>query len=308
MVINMKFDLLLKHLRKTQPNLRIFTDEPMSRHTSFKIGGTVSVMALPTSAEELACVCAAARDCGIKPFVFGNGTNLLVQDQPLKIFAVKTSDGMTCVRFTESGAVYAESGAMLSKVAVFAQKNGLKGLEFAHGIPGTVGGAVSMNAGAYGGEMKDAVVLTEYLNEELERKTAAGDEHCFEYRRSAFTDTGRIILGSVLHLEAGDPEQIKARMNELAAKRRDSQPLDMPSAGSAFKRPVRGYAAALIEESGLKGFSVGGAQVSEKHAGFIVNRGGATCADVLELVEHIRETVFKNSGIMLETEIKYIKD
>ncbi len=303
----MKFDLLLKHLRKTQPNLRIFTDEPMSRHTSFKIGGTVSVMALPSSAEELACVCAAARDCGIKPFVFGNGTNLLVQDKPLKIFAVKTSDGMTCVRFTESGAVYAESGAMLSKVAVFAQKNGLKGLEFAHGIPGTVGGAVSMNAGAYGGEMKDAVVLTEYLNEELERKTAAGDEHCFEYRRSAFTDTGRIILGSVLHLEAGDPEQIKARMNELAAKRRDSQPLDMPSAGSAFKRPVGGYAAALIEESGLKGFSVGGAQVSEKHAGFIVNRGGATCEDVLELVEHIRETVFKNSGIMLETEIKYIQ-
>ncbi len=302
----MNFDLLLKRLRNTMPNLRLFTDEPMSRHTSFKIGGPVSAMALPSSAEEIAAVCAIARDCGISPFVFGNGTNLLVQDEPLKIFAVKTADGLTRVRFTESGDVYAESGAMLSKAAVFAHRNGLTGLEFAHGIPGTVGGAVSMNAGAYGGEMKDVVVLTEYLDEELGRRTAAGDEHEFSYRRSAFSDTGRIILGSVLRLKAGDGEEIKARMNELAARRRASQPLDMPSAGSAFKRPAGGYAAALIEDSGLKGFSVGGAQVSEKHAGFIVNRGGATCADVMRLVEHIRETVFKNSGIMLETEIKYI--
>ncbi len=306
MVTNMTFDLLLKRLRNTMPNLRLSTDEPMSRHTSFKIGGPVSAMALPSSAEELADVCAAAKECGVRPFIFGNGTNLLVQDEPLEMFAIKTAEGMTRVRFTESGGIYAESGALLSKVAVFAQRNGLKGIEFAHGIPGTIGGAVSMNAGAYGGEMKDAVVLTEYLDEELERRTAAGDEHAFAYRKSAFSENGRIILGSVLKLEAGDSEAIKARMNELSAKRRASQPLDMPSAGSTFKRPVGGYAAALIDESGLKGFSVGGAQVSEKHAGFIVNRGGATCADVLKLVEHIRETVFKNSGIMLETEIKYI--
>ena len=263
-------------------------------------------MALPSTPEELAAVCRISKDCGIKPFVFGNGTNLLVEDGPLDIFAVKTADAMTNVRLAEGGAIYAESGALLSKAAVLAQRNALAGLEFAHGIPGTVGGAVTMNAGAYGGEMKDVVVLTEYLDEELERHTASKEEHDFSYRHSAFSGGERIILGSVLRLEAGDGEKIKERMNELSAKRRASQPLEMPSAGSAFKRPVGGYAAALIEESGLKGFSTGGAQVSDKHSGFIVNLGGATCADVLRLIEHVRETVYKNSGITLEPEIKYI--
>ncbi len=302
----MDFDLLQKNLRDTMPGIRLSRREPMSRHTSFRIGGEAALMAFPRTSGELAAICAAARRCGISPLIFGNGTNLLVADGPLDILAVKTFDGLSEIRLSGENGIYASSGALLSKIAVFAQKNGLAGLEFAHGIPGTLGGAISMNAGAYGGEMKDVVVMTEYLDENLLRKTASGGEHAFEYRHSAFSNGGRIILGSLLKLSKGEPEKIRERMNELSEKRKASQPLDIPSAGSTFKRPKGGYAAALIDEAGLKGYAIGGAQVSEKHAGFVVNRGGATCEDVLRLIEHIKSTVFEKSGILLETEIKYI--
>ncbi len=303
----MDFALLANLIREKLPGLRLSQDEPMSRHTSFRIGGPAAIMAFPASAAELAALCETARDAGIKPFVFGNGTNLLVQDAPLRILAVKTCDGLSALELIGEDKISAGSGALLSKIAVFAQKNGLTGLEFAHGIPGTLGGAVSMNAGAYGGEMKQVIKSTEFLDEDFKRKLLTGSAHGFDYRHSFFSDKEMIIIGSVLQLTKGEPEAVKRRISELSEKRRASQPLELPSAGSAFKRPKGGYAAALIDEAGLKGYSVGGAQVSEKHAGFIVNRGGASCDEVLRLIEHIKETVYKKSGITLETEIKYIR-
>ncbi|NLL45534.1 MAG: UDP-N-acetylmuramate dehydrogenase [Clostridiales bacterium] len=302
----MKFEKLVRNLREKLPSLGLAFDEPMSRHTSFRIGGPVAVMALPSSAEELRLICREARNAGVRPFVFGNGTNLLVQDAPLNVFAVKTSPGLSEVRLAPDGNIFAMSGVLLSALAVFAQKNSLSGLEFAHGIPGTLGGAVSMNAGAYGGEMCQVVERTEYLDEDLEIRAVTGDEHGFSYRRSVFSDSGKIVLSSLIRLQPGDAGAIKGRMEELSARRRSSQPLNMPSAGSVFKRPVGGYAAALIDSSGLKGLRVGAAEVSEKHAGFIVNLGGATCDDVLRLIDQIRERVLKEHGVNLQTEIKHI--
>lgn len=302
----MDYALLANLIHEKLPGLRFVLNEPMSRHTSFHIGGPAAIMAFPASASELAALCELAQGAGVKPFVFGNGTNLLVQDAPLEILAIKTCDGLSAIELIGDDKILAGSGALLSKTAVFAQKNGLTGLEFAHGIPGTLGGAVSMNAGAYGGEMKLVVSSTEFLDEDYKKKIATGSDHGFEYRHSVFSDTEKIIISSVIQLSKGEPMAIKKGMNEFSEKRRASQPLDLPSAGSAFKRPKGGYAAALIDEAGLKGYSIGGAQVSEKHAGFIVNRGGASCDDVLGLIKHIKETVYKKSGITLETEIKYI--
>jgi UDP-N-acetylmuramate dehydrogenase len=299
---------LINRLIKRLPDLRISRDEPMSRHTSFHIGGTAALMAFPTSGTELQGICEAAAELYEPPFVFGNGTNLLVQDGPLNIFAVKTSEGMTKAEYMGDGTIRAESGILLSKLAMFALKNSLTGLEFAHGIPGTLGGAVSMNAGAYGGEIGAVVTESTYLEDNgFEIMTVKGAEHDFSYRHSAFSDSCRVVLESKLLLSPGDAEEIRAKMDELASRRRASQPLELPSGGSTFKRPKGGYAAALIDEAGLKGLRVGGAQVSEKHAGFIVNTGGASCEDVLRLIDMVREAVLKQSGIMLEPEIKYIR-
>ena len=193
------------------------------------------------------------------------------------------------------------------RLARLAQEYGLTGMEFAGGIPEALGGGVSMNAGAYGGELKDVVVSVDYLDEDLNLRTASGEECAFRYRGSAFSDTNKIILGARIALQASTVEAVEARMEELKAKRVKSQPLEYPSAGSTFKRPVGGYAAAMIDEAGLKGYAVGGAQVSEKHAGFVINRGGATCADVLALMDHIRKTVYDRTGIELEAEVKIIR-
>ena len=194
----------------------------------------------------------------------------------------------------------------LSRLASFAAARSLAGLEFAHGIPGTLGGAVSMNAGAYGGEMKDVVTSVTYLDEGL--SVHETDDAGFSYRHSRFSDTGCIVLGAEVSLHEDDPDAVRERMRSLAERRRSSQPLDMPSAGSTFKRPAGGYAAALIDEAGLKGCAVGGAQVSEKHAGFVVNRGGASFDDVLRLIEHIQNEVYRVSGIELEPEVKIIRE
>lgn len=302
----MRLDKLISDLKRKLPSLEMLPNEPMSRHTSFKIGGPVSVMAFPASAEELRALLEELNKAGVKPFVFGNGTNLLVQDEPLNIFAIKTNQRLNEIRLTPDGGVFALSGALLSSLAVFAQKNGLAGLEFAHGIPGSLGGAVCMNAGAYGGEMSQVVERTEYLDDSLELKSVSGAEHDFSYRHSLFSDSEKIVVSAIIRLTPGDPAGIKEKMDELATRRRGSQPLNIPSAGSVFKRPAGGYAAALIDSAGLKGLRVGGAQVSEKHAGFIVNLGGATCNDVLRLIDKVRERVFKEHGIRLEMEIKHI--
>lgn len=300
----MPLDLLIKEIEKT--GIRCSRDEPMRNHTSFRIGGPAALMVFPQSANELKIACSLAAGAGERLLVIGNGTNLLVADGPLSRIVVKTHGGLSRVERLSETELYAESGALLSNIAGTAMKMGLAGMEFAHGIPGTLGGAVTMNAGAYGGEMKDIVQITDYLNGQLENRALTGGEHDFSYRRSAFSETDDIILGSVIKLTTGDPAEIKSRMGELSEKRRNSQPLDLPSGGSTFKRPREGYAAALIEQAGLKGYRISGAMVSEKHAGFVVNAGGASFNDVLCVMEHVSTEVLRQFGIELEPEVKII--
>lgn len=304
----MSFDHLISRIHAELPELLILENEPMSKHTSFRIGGPVRALVQPQSAEEVTAVCRLLRDAGVKPLILGNGTNLLVTDEPLNRVAVQFGDRMSAIVPEGETGLRAECGVTLARLAGEAQRLGLAGLEFAHGIPGSLGGGVSMDAGAYGGELKDVVVSTRYLDEALNLCECVGDEHDFAYRHSRFSDTDCVILESTVRLTPDDPEAIMERMMTLREKRRASQPLEMPSAGSTFKRPVGGYAAALIDQAGLKGYAIGGAQVSEKHGGFVINRGGATFDDVLRLIEHIRETVYRNSGITLETEVKIIRE
>ena len=303
---NTELRSFLREARSRRPELTILENEPMSRHCSFRIGGACDAMLLPSSIEDVEAVCALLAECGEKPFLMGNGTNLLVTDAPLHRIVLRMGEEFSRVDPVNGTALRAESGATLSRLALFAAARGLAGLEFAHGIPGTLGGAVSMNAGAYGGEMKDVVTSVTYLDEDLSVRET--DDAGFSYRRSRFSDTDCIVLGAKISLHEDDPDAIRKRMRSLAERRRSSQPLDMPSAGSTFKRPAGGYAAALIDEAGLKGYTVGGAQVSEKHAGFVVNRGGACFDDVLRLIEHIQSEVYRVSGIELEPEVKIIRE
>ncbi len=304
----MSLDSIVSRLHETLPNLTILEHEPMAKHTSFRIGGPIRALVQPTSVAETKAVCRVLREADVQPLLLGNGTNLLVTDQPLARVAVQFGERFSAFENPGENRVRAQAGITLARFALEAQKLGLAGLEFAHGIPGSLGGGVSMNAGAYGGELKDVVTETLYLDEDLQLKTAVGAEHDFAYRHSAFSDKNVVILESTVSLTPDDPEAIMERMMTLREKRRASQPLDMPSAGSTFKRPVGGYAAALIDQAGLKGYAIGGAQVSEKHGGFVINRGGATFDDVLRLIDHIRNEVFKMSGITLETEVKIIRE
>ncbi len=303
---NTELRSFLREARSRRPELMILENEPMSRHCSFRIGGACDAMLLPSSIEDVEAVCALLAECGEKPLLMGNGTNLLVTDAPLHRIVLRMGEDFSRIDPVNGTALRAESGATLSRLALFAAAHGLAGLEFAHGIPGTLGGAVSMNAGAYGGEMKDVVTSVTYLDKDLFLRET--DDAGFSYRRSRFSDTDCIVLGAKISLHEDDPDAIRERMRSLAERRKSSQPLDMPSAGSTFKRPAGGYAAALIDEAGLKGYTVGGAQVSEKHAGFVVNRGGACFDDVLRLIEHIRNEVYRVSGIELEPEVKIIRE
>ena len=303
---NTELRSFLREARSRRPELMILENEPMSRHCSFRIGGACDAMLLPSSIEDVEAVCALLAECGEKPLLMGNGTNLLVTDAPLHRIVLRMGEDFSRIDPVNGTALRAESGATLSRLALFAAAHGLAGLEFAHGIPGTLGGAVSMNAGAYGGEMKDVVTSVTYLDKDLFLRET--DDAGFSYRRSRFSDTDCIVLGAKISLHEDDPDAIRERMRSLAERRRSSQPLDMPSAGSTFKRPAGGYAAALIDGAGLKGYTVGGAQVSEKHAGFVINRGGACFDDVLRLIEHIRNEVYRVSGIELEPEVKIIRE
>ncbi|MEG0941877.1 MAG: UDP-N-acetylmuramate dehydrogenase [Oscillospiraceae bacterium] len=299
-------DLAANEISAAMPKLALLRNEPMSEHCSFKIGGIVPALAMPASCEETAQLCSILQKKGIKPLIIGRGTNLLITDKPLNRFVIKMSDRMSAIEKRGDTSVFALCGVSLAGLAVFCAHAGLRGLEFAHGIPGSLGGAASMNAGAYGGEMKDVLSAATYLDENLKVCTVHNEELSLSYRHSAFSDTERIILGCEMLLSQGNEDEILARMRELSEKRRASQPLDRPSGGSTFKRPRDGYAAALIDEAGLKGFAIGGAQVSEKHAGFVINRGGASFDDVIRIMAHIREAVYKKSGIELEPELKII--
>lgn len=300
-------DLILKEYTSRFPTAIVKLDEPMSNHTSFRIGGPVTAMVFPQSEEEVGYILRLAQEANVRTLVIGNGTNLLVSDKPLDMLVIKTGDGLSDINLSGENTIRAGSGILLSKLAVFALNHGLTGFEFAHGIPGTLGGAVVMNGGAYGGEMKYVTVSTRAICSDLEIREFFGEENDFSYRHSRYSGTDDMVLSAEIRLEPGDPESIKAKMDELSARRRQSQPLNMPSAGSFFKRPVNGYAGTMIDQSGLKGYTVGGAQVSEKHAGFVVNRGGAAFDDVLRLMEHVQNTVHQRFGVMLEPEVKIIK-
>ena len=288
------------------PDLKWAADEPMAKHTSFRIGGPAKRMAFPKTREQLVVLMGFLQDAGVKPLLIGNGTNLLVADKGLDTVVIDTSAELSHIELTDEGEIAADAGVSLTKLALFAWKNGLTGLEFAHGIPGTLGGGVVMNAGAYGGELKDVVTeVTALYPDGVKVLTPA--ELDFSYRHSVFSAGEGIVLGAKVKLESGDPDAIKAKMDDLMARRKASQPLELPSAGSVFKRPEGYFAGTLIEQCGLKGFAVGGAQISEKHCGFVINRGGATCADVVELTEQVKQIVKQKTGFVLEREIRVVK-
>ena len=285
------------------PDLKISENELMQDHTSFRIGGPARLFLEAFSKDAVVDALKTLRACDISPLVIGNGSNLLVSDNGYDSVVLKLSCNKIEVR---DNLIYAEAGALLSSVASIAQKNSLRGLEFAHGIPGTVGGAVVMNAGAYGGEINSVLKSSTYFSSEGVLDIS-NDEHFFGYRKSIYIDHPEFtVLSATFLLEHGDADCISAKMRELAEKRREKQPLEYPSAGSVFKRPVGYFAGALIEQCGLKGYSIGDAEVSKKHAGFIINRGNATADDVKKLVSHIQNTVLKETGVSLECEIRFI--
>ena len=294
---------LANELRRAFPALALRENEPMKAHCSFRIGGPAEAFAEPADEAELAALWKYLRKIGAPAAVIGNGTNLLVHDEGVRGVVIRLGDRFSAIRRTPDG-LSAEAGVTLARLATAAKEQGLAGLEFAHGIPGSLGGAVMMNAGAYGGEMKDVVTAVRYLDADgAVRETA---EPGFAYRRSRFTDSADVILGATVRLSEADPAAIHARMMELWAKRSASQPLDRPSAGSTFKRPAGGYAAAMIEGAQLKGLRVGGAQVSETHAGFVINTGNASFADVAELMARIQDAVQAAYGVHLEPEVKIL--
>ena len=296
-----------KQMEDYLPDVRVLREEPMARHTSFRVGGPARRMAFPEKGEQLVLLLSMAWECGARPLVIGNGTNLLAPDSGLDRLVVETSGLSRLDMGEEPGRLLAESGVPLARLADFACRQGLTGLEFAHGIPGTVGGGVCMNAGAYGGELKQVVSGVSALFPEEGVKFLTGEELAFGYRRSFLTEHPEaVVLYAVFRLSAGDPEAIRETQRSLMARRRASQPLEWPSAGSTFQRPEGHFAGTLIEQCGLKGLSVGGAQVSEKHAGFIVNRGGASSSDIAALIRLVQERVYERTGVQLEPEVKFV--
>lgn len=302
-----RFELLRTELTRRCPGLELREEEPMARHTSFRIGGPARRMAFPRNAEQLVLLMSFAGECGARPFVLGNGTNLLFPDEGIDRLVVNTRD-MAEVRLLDGGRVRAEAGASLARVANYACGQGLAGLEFAHGIPGSVGGGVCMNAGAYGGELAQVIEGVNVLFPDEGVRTVPCGDMAFGYRHSLLMEhPDAVVLSAVFALHPDDSAAIRGRMDELMARRKASQPLEYPSAGSTFKRPEGHFAGRLIEEAGCKGLTMGGAQVSEKHAGFVINVGGAACADVLALMAEVQRRVKENSGVTLEPEVRIVK-
>lgn len=312
------WNALYHRLRQEAPSLELRRDEPMSRHTSFRVGGPAPLMALPKSEDEVQQILSvAALEFGVKPFFMGKGTNLLVSDGGADLLVIKAHDGLNRLELLPEGewpgcqTIAAGSGVSLARLSNFALEHGLTGLEFAQGIPGSVGGGVYMNAGAYGGELGQVVSSVRSVSLPPEDWVRECRDPGFSYRHSRFQEQDDFILGACFSLKPGDPAEIKEKMDDLAQRRKSKQPLEYPSAGSTFKRPAPAdgqpvYAAALIEGCGLKGLAVGGAQVSEKHAGFVINRGGATCRDIVELMSQVRERVLRETGVTLEPEVRYL--
>lgn len=282
-------------------------DVPMCDYTTFKIGGKARLMITPSSDESLAEIIRKCKIEGIKPMIIGNGSNMLISDKGLNTVVINMCRDNAAVRYLGDGFIECDAGVNLVKVCNFALEKELTGLEFAFGIPGSAGGAAYMNAGAYDGEMKDVLVSCTHIDSDGNFGKLEGDDLKLSYRTSAYEHNGFIITKLLLKLNPGDKVAIKAKMQDLLQRRKDKQPLEYPSAGSTFKRPVGYFAAALIDECGLKGASVGGAQVSEKHAGFIINKGSATSDDVMNLIKLVQETVLREKGVVIEPEVRLIE-
>ena len=300
----MNFNEFTHMISDNIPNLELKWDLPMSKLTSFRIGGPVDCAAFPKTEEALSQLLKLCAEHGVKPVILGAGTNVLAPDEGLRSLVIVLKDALEGMEQVSDTCIRVLAGVTMARAAVFAAGLNLGGLEFAHGIPGTIGGGVYMNAGAYGGEIKNVCTRVRIMEMNGEARWISNEEAAFSYRHSAIEDNPWIVVAAEFQLTPTPEEEVWAKMKELIAKRRASQPLDLPSAGSAFKRPVGGYAAALIDQTGLKGFQVGGAAVSEKHAGFVVNLGGATAADVRELLQQVSDKVYDRTGIRLEPEVR----
>lgn len=296
---------LIDFLKKIKCDYAV--DEPMSKHTTFKIGGNAKVVAYPSSEEQISQIVKFTKENEIRLLTVGNGSNLLVADEGIDACVMILDDHFAGIKLIDDETIFALSGTLLIKVCRFAYENGLSGLEFAYGIPGSCGGGAFMNAGAYGGEMKDVMFRCSHIDQNGDRGFLEGDDMRLGYRHSAYYDNGCIITGVYLKLKKADKSEIKAKMDDFMSRRRKKQPLEYPSAGSTFKRPEGYFAGTLIEECNLKGKRVGGAEVSEKHAGFVINKGNATCKDVLDLCELVSNTIKKEKGVSLEMEIRVTK-
>ncbi len=285
----------------------VLVDEPMRRHTTFRIGGPADYLIRPETEEVLRKILALCAEEKLPYFILGNGSNLLVSDQGYRGVIIQIYKNFRqCV--TEGNVIRAGAGILLSRLSAAAGEAGLTGLEFASGIPGTLGGAVFMNAGAYGGEMKDILSWADVLDEERKLRRLSAEELELGYRTSRVKKEGWIVTGAELKLKFGDPEKIREKIEELKAARTSKQPLEYPSAGSTFKRPEGYFAGKLIMDAGLRGFRVGGAQVSEKHCGFVINTGNATAADVRELMRQVQEKVWEKYQVRLEPEVRFLGD
>lgn len=286
------------------PETELRMEEPMAKHTSFRIGGPAEVMAFPKSAEELSRILKVSALLDCKPAILGAGTNVLPPDAGIRNLVICLKDCMNGMQRLEGNRIEVAAGVTMARAATFAANLGLSGLEFAHGIPGTVGGGVYMNAGAYGGEIANVCERVDVMSMTGEITTYTADQMEFSYRHSRLVQNPGIVICAVFALEEKPEASIRETMQDLMRRRKESQPLDYPSAGSAFKRPAGGYAAALIDQAGLKGFRVGGAAVSEKHAGFVINLNNASADDVKCLLEQVAQKVYAHSGIQLEPEIR----
>lgn len=298
----MQFDNFCTYLDECK--IEYLKSEPMSRHTTFKIGGNADLFITVKDENELKTVIKSAKECDIPYFILGKGSNLLVSDNGIEGAVIKL-DGMNSIEFN-GDTVVCGAGASLRALCVAVQKQSLSGLEFAYGIPGTVGGAIYMNAGAYGGEMSHVAVSAAAIDRDGNTHIFNLDQMMLGYRTSVFKNSDLIVTSVTFGLKKGDKNQIKAAMDDFFARRQSKQPLDFPSAGSTFKRPKGYFAGTLIEKNNLKGASVGGAEVSRKHAGFIINRGGASCSDVLSLIKKVQDTVKTADGVDLEPEVIFV--
>lgn len=303
-MLNVKnYNVIAQNLQMAVAQERVKIDEPLSLHTTFKIGGPADFLVLPANMQEVAAVLTIAEQNNLPVTVLGNGSNVLVLDKGIRGLVLKIGEHMNSIRRNDT-TVFAQSGALLSDIAKFAGENALTGFEFAVGIPGSIGGAVFMNAGAYDGEIRNVILAVNSVSLKGEVRRFLREDLEFGYRHSIFQDNHHIICEVEIGLAAGNQSEIEAKMFDLTDRRESKQPLEMPSAGSTFKRPPGFFAGTLIEQSGLKGFTLGGAQVSEKHAGFIVNAGGATAQDVLNLIKEVQRRVFDKFGVMLQPEVR----